>query len=57
VIDTKQNKEHKSLTEKITQMDDIKFDKWLKINGYSGMAAVRLSHKRRESLKNQGLFV
>ena len=41
-----------SLTEKVSKMDDAKFERWMKRNGYTGMAAVRLSQKRRESIAN-----
>lgn len=40
-----------TLTEKVSKMDDAKFERWMKRNGYTGMAAVRLAAKRREALR------
>lgn len=44
-----------TLAEKVAAMDDIKFERWMKRNGYTGMAAVRLSQKRREVLAKQNV--
>lgn len=40
-----------TLTEKVSAMDDAKFERWMKRNGYTGMAAVKLAANRRAHLK------
>lgn len=39
-----------TLTEKVAAMDDAKFERWMKRNGYTGMAAVKLAANRRAAL-------
>jgi hypothetical protein len=39
-----------NLTAKIAKMTDEQFERWMKRNGYTGLAAVRLAQKRREAL-------
>ena len=39
------------LVKKVAEMPDDKFERWMKRNGYTGMAAVRLNQKRREAIK------
>jgi hypothetical protein len=38
-----------SLTDKIASMTDEQFERWMKRNGYTGLAAHRLAIKRREA--------
>jgi hypothetical protein len=39
-----------TLTQKIITLDDAAFERWLKRNGYSGLAAAKLAQKRREGV-------
>jgi plasmid maintenance system antidote protein VapI len=39
-----------NVTAKIAKMTDEQFERWMKRNGYTGLAAVRLAQKRREAL-------
>ncbi len=39
-----------NITQKIVGLNDEQFERWLKRNGYTGLAAVRLAQKRREAL-------
>ncbi len=39
----------KTITDKITAMNDEQFERWLKRNGYTGLAAAKLAQKRREA--------
>jgi hypothetical protein len=37
-------------TEKIVAMTDIQFERWMKRNGYTGLAACKLAQTRRNAL-------
>lgn len=37
-------------TQKIASMTDDQFERWMKRNGYTGLAAVRMAQKRRDAL-------
>jgi hypothetical protein len=43
-----------NITQKIVTMSDEQFERWIKRNGYVGLAACRLAQKRRDAL--QGAF-
>ena len=39
-----------TLLEKVVAMDDAKFERWMRRNGYAGMAAVKLAANRRAAI-------
>lgn len=48
-------KDQRTLTGKVAAMDHDAFERWMKRHGYRGMAAVRLSQKRRAALESATL--
>jgi len=40
-----------NITQKIINLSDEQFERWLKRNGYVGLAACRLAQKRRDALQ------
>jgi len=40
-----------NITQKIINLSDEQFERWLKRNGYVGLAACRLAQKRRNALQ------
>jgi hypothetical protein len=40
-----------SLIERVSKMDDDAFERWMRRNGYTGLAAFRLSRARRAAIK------
>jgi hypothetical protein len=42
-----------TLVEKVARMDDAAFERWMKRNGYTGLAAAKLALLRREALKEK----
>ena len=41
-----------NITQKIVNLSDEQFERWLKRNGYVGLAACRLAQKRRDALQS-----
>lgn len=42
-----------NITQKIVNLSDVQFERWLRRNGYVGLAACRLVQKRRDALKEK----